>query len=163
MIFIDWAIVAILIVSSLISVRRGFSKEALSLASWVAALLVARVFSDNLASLLTPWLSNELYRYAAAFIILFLITLIVGALINHLLAEFVRMTGLTGTDRALGVIFGLLRGVIIVVVLLSLGKVFGFDQFWGNSVLVPYFDPVIKWTGENLHKVSSAILSVGGE
>ena len=53
MIFIDWTILVILIVSSLISIRRGFTKEAMSLASWVAALVIARIFSDNLASLLS--------------------------------------------------------------------------------------------------------------
>jgi membrane protein required for colicin V production len=163
MIFIDWTILVILVVSSLISVRRGFTKEALSLASWIAALVIARLFSDNLASLLAGWLANEAHRYTAAFIILFIATLIVGSLINHLIGEFVRMTGLTGTDRALGVVFGLLRGIIIVVAVLALGQLFALDQFWQDSVLVPYFDPVIRWTGENIHKASGAILSVGGE
>ena len=163
MIFIDWTIVVILVVSSLISIRRGFTKEAMSLASWVAALLIARIFSDNLASLLTNMLENEAHRYTAAFVILFLVTLIVGSLINHLLGEFVRMTGLSGTDRVLGVVFGLLRGIIIVVAILALGQLFALDQFWKDSVLVPYFEPVIRWTGENIHKASGAILSVGGE
>ncbi|MDX1343136.1 CvpA family protein [Reinekea sp. G2M2-21] len=163
MIFIDWTILVILIVSALISIRRGFTKEAMSLASWIAALLIARIFSDNLASLLSNWLANEAQRYTAAFVILFLVTLIVGSLINHLLGEFVRMTGLTGTDRALGVVFGLLRGLIIVVAILALGQLFALDQFWQDSVLVPYFEPVIRWTGENIHKASGAILSVGGE
>lgn len=163
MIFIDWTIVVILVVSSLISIRRGFTKEAMSLASWVAALLIARLFSDNLATLLTGWLANEAHRYTAAFVILFIATLIVGSLINHLLGEFVRMIGLSGTDRILGVAFGLLRGIVIVVAILALGQLFALDQFWQESVLVPYFDPVIRWTGENIHKASGAILSVGGE
>jgi membrane protein required for colicin V production len=163
MIFIDWTILVILIVSSLISIRRGFTKEAMSLASWVAALVIARIFSDNLASLLSNVLANEAQRYTAAFVILFIVTLIVGSLVNHLLGEFVRMTGLSGTDRALGVVFGLLRGLIIVVAILALGQLFALDQFWQDSVLVPYFDPVIRWTGENIHKASGAILSVGGE
>lgn len=163
MIFIDWTILVILVVSSLISIRRGFTKEAMSLASWVAALLIARLFSDNLASLLTSWISNDAYRYTAAFVILFIVTLIVGSLINHLLGEFVRMTGLSGTDRILGIVFGLLRGIVIVVAILALGQLFALDQFWQESVLVPYFDPVIRWTGENIHKASGAILSVGGE
>lgn len=163
MIFIDWTILVILIVSSLVSIRRGFTKEAMSLASWIAALVIARLFSDNLASLLVNWLANEAHRYTAAFVILFIVTLIVGSLVNHLLGEFVRMTGLTGTDRVLGVVFGLLRGIIMVVAILALGQLFALDQFWKDSVLVPYFDPVIRWTGENIHKASGAILSVGEE
>ncbi len=163
MIFIDWTIIAILVISALISIRRGFTKEAMSLASWLIALFIARLFSDNLASLLTGLIPNEATRYTVAFVSLFVATLIVGALINHLLGEFVRMTGLSGTDRLLGVVFGLLRGVIIVVAILALGQLFALDQFWKDSVLVPYFDPVIRWTGENIHRASGAILSVGGE
>lgn len=163
MIVIDWMIVGVLAISSLISLKRGFTKEAMSLASWVAALLIARLFSDNLATLLTGWLVNEAHRYTAAFVILFLATLVVGSLINHLLGEFVRLTGLSGMDRILGVVFGLLRGIIIVVALLALGRLIALDQFWQDSTLVPFFEPVIRWTGENLHKASDAILSVGGE
>ncbi|WP_320824695.1 CvpA family protein [Reinekea sp.] len=163
MILIDWVIVGILIVSSLISIQRGFTKEAMSLASWIAALLIARLFSDKLAVLLTGWLANDVHRYTAAFVILFIVTLIVGALINHLLGEFVRMTGLTGMDRVLGVVFGLLRGLVIVVAILALGRLFALDQFWQDSIVVPYFEPVIRWTGENIQKASGAILSVGGE
>lgn len=163
MILLDWTILGILLISALISIRRGFTREAMSLASWVAALVIARLFSDNLASLLAGWLVNEAHRYTAAFVILFIATLVVGSLVNHLLGEFIRMTGLTGTDRALGVIFGLLRGIIVVVAILALGRLFALDQFWQDSVLVPYFEPVIRWTGENIQKASGAILSVGGE
>lgn len=160
---IDWFIVIVLLVSALISIRRGFTKEAMSLASWIFALVIARLFSDNLASLLVTWLSNEAHRYTAAFVILFIATLIVGSLVNHLLGEFVRMTGLTGTDRVLGIVFGLLRGVIIVVAVLALGKLFALDQFWQDSLLVPYFDPIIRWTGEHINKASGVIMSVGTE
>lgn len=163
MIYIDWIIITVLVISSLVSLKRGFTKEAMSLASWLIALFVARLFSDNLASLLAGWLSNEAHRYTAAFVILFVATLIVGALVNHLLGEFIRVTGLSGTDRILGIFFGFLRGVIIVVAILAMGRLFALEQFWQDSVLVPYFDPVIRWVGENLHKASDAILSVGGE
>jgi len=163
MTLIDWIIAGILLVSSLISIKRGFTKEAMSLASWVAALLIARLFSDKLAVLMVDWLATDVHRYTAAFVILFIATLIVGALVNHLLGEFVRMTGLTGMDRVLGVVFGLLRGLVIVVAILALGRLFALDQFWQDSMVLPYFEPVIRWTGENIQKASGAILSVGGE
>ncbi|GGX74402.1 CvpA family protein [Saccharospirillum salsuginis] len=163
MIAIDWIILLILLVSSLISIKRGFTKEALSLASWIIALVIARLFSDKLAVVMADLIESPAWRYTAAFAILFVATLIVGALINHLLGEFVRMTGLTGTDRALGMVFGLLRGLVIVVAVLALGRLFALDQFWQDSLFVPYFEPVIKWTGEYINKASNAILSVGGE
>lgn len=160
---IDWTILVILIVSSLISLKRGFTKEALSLATWIVALVIARLFSDKLAVVLVGLIQSDAWRYTAAFSILFVATLIVGALINHLLGEFVRMTGLTGTDRVLGMVFGLLRGLVVVVALLALGRLFALDQFWQDSLLVPFFEPVISWTGEYINKASNAILSVGGE
>ncbi|WP_028669850.1 CvpA family protein [Saccharospirillum impatiens] len=160
---IDWTILVILIVSSLISLKRGFTKEALSLATWIVALVIARLFSDKLAVVLASLIQSDAWRYTAAFAILFVATLIVGALVNHLLGEFVRMTGLTGTDRVLGMVFGLLRGLVVVVALLALGRLFALDQFWQDSLLVPFFEPVISWTGEYINKASNAILSVGGE
>jgi membrane protein required for colicin V production len=163
MIAIDWTILVILIVSSLVSLKRGFTKEALSLATWIIALVIARLFSDRLAVVMSGLIQSDAWRYTAAFAILFVVTLVVGALINHLLGEFVRMTGLTGTDRVLGMVFGLLRGLVIVVALLALGRLFALDQFWQDSLLVPYFEPVISWTGEYINKASNAILSVGGE
>lgn len=162
MIAIDWIILLILLVSSLISIKRGFTREALSLATWIIALVIARLFSDKLAVLLGGLIESAAWRYTIAFVVLFITTLVVGALINHLLGEFVRLTGLTGTDRVLGVVFGLLRGLVIVVAVLALGRLFALDQFWQQSALVPYFEPVIKWTGEYINKASDAILSVGG-
>lgn len=160
---IDWTILVILIVSSLISLKRGFTKEALSLATWIVALVIARLFSDKLAVVMAGLIESDAWRYTTAFAILFVATLVVGALINHLLGEFVRMTGLTGTDRVLGMVFGLLRGLVVVVALLALGRLFALDQFWQDSLLVPFFEPVISWTGEYINKASNAILSVGGE
>ncbi|TXR53696.1 CvpA family protein [Reinekea thalattae] len=160
---IDWAIVAILVVSSLISIKRGFAREAMSLATWLAALIIARLYSDNLASLFSGLLSSETNRYTLSFIILFIAALVVGALVNHLLSEFIRITGLSGTDRVLGTVFGLLRGIVLVVAVLAVGRLFAIEQFWQDSVLIPYFEPVIRWVGEHLYRASDAILSVGGE
>lgn len=160
---IDWVIIGVLVVSALISVFRGFMKEALSLLTWIFALIVARLFSASLAALLSGWLDAEAHRYVVAFIILFVATLIVGTLINYLVNRFIVMTGLKGLDRLLGTVFGLLRGLIIVVVALSVGQLFALDQFWQDSALVPYIEPVIGWAGDNIYKASGAILSIGGE
>ena len=53
--------------------------------------------------------------------------------------------------------------MIIVVAILALGRLFALNELWQDSVLVPYFEPVIRWAGENIHEVSGALLSVGGE
>ncbi|MDO6805115.1 CvpA family protein, partial [Wenyingzhuangia sp. 1_MG-2023] len=103
---VDWVILAVLGISSLISLKRGFVREALSLAVWIGAFVVARMFSGNLATLLTDYIETNSLRWIAAFVVLFLGTLAIGAMVNHLIVEVVRLTGLSGTDRILGMVFG---------------------------------------------------------
>jgi len=158
---LDWIIIIVIVISSLISLKRGFVKEALSLASWIAALIISRMFAGNLAVLLADVIDSANWRLAAAFAILFVVTLIVGAMINHLISEFIRMTGLTGTDRVLGVVFGVLRGIILVVAMLALMKLFALDSLWEGAMFAEYFDPLIKWTGQSVTKVSDNIINLG--
>ena len=68
---IDWVIIAVLVVSAALSLRRGFVKEALSLVSWVAAFVIARVFSGNLATLLVDHIETPSARWVVAFVLLF--------------------------------------------------------------------------------------------
>ena len=138
----DWLIVAILVISSLISLKRGFVKEALSLAIWVFAFIVASGFSPMLAPLLAPYLEVPSLRQMAAFALLFVSTLIVGGGVNYLLSTLIQATGLSGTDRVLGVVFGLVRGaMIIMVVVIYLPKLVVVDQdlWWQQSTLIPHF------------------------
>ncbi len=138
----DWTIVAILVLSALISIMRGFVKEALSLATWVAAILIAMIFSERLALLLVDHIDTPSLRELVAFALLFIATLLVGAMVNYLISALVRVTGLSGTDRLLGMCFGLARGVVIVMALLILlpGMVpVNEDAWWHESRLIPGF------------------------
>jgi uncharacterized membrane protein required for colicin V production len=84
----DWTIVVILVLSSLISIKRGFVKEALSLATWILAVIIALFFSERLAVLLTDSITTPSVREVVAFAILFIATLLVGAMVNYLIGEF---------------------------------------------------------------------------
>ncbi len=144
----DWAILGILLFSSLISIKRGFVKEALSLATWILAFIVAMVFSDRLAGLLTNLIETPSVREMAAFAILFAATLIVGAMVNYLIGELVRMTGLSGTDRLFGMLFGLARGLVVVMaILILLPSLIPLEQdnWWHESVLIPHFLAFEDW------------------
>ncbi len=160
MVIADWIIVAVVVVSTLISLKRGFIKELLSLVIWAGALFIAVVFSERLAGLMTGMIATENWRLAAAFAILFVGTLVVGAMVNHLLGELVRMTGLTATDRLLGVVFGALRGVLIVIAVLAIARLFALDPFWQGSLLVPLLEPLVNWAGEYVNSASARVFDI---
>lgn len=146
--WIDWAIIAIIAVSALISLARGFVKEALSLLTWVIAGLIAWMFGGALAGHLSPFIETPSLRVIVACSILFILTLLLGGLINYLIGQLVRVTGLSGTDRFLGMIFGAARGALLIVVavgLLSLAPVEG-DVWWRQSELIPHFLLVADWS-----------------
>jgi len=138
----DYAIVIILAVSSLISIKRGFIKEALSLLIWVAAFLIANHFSAPLASLLEAQITTPSLRQVSAFGLLFVATLLVGAAVNYLISTLVKVTGLSGTDRLLGMLFGFARGTLIILAaVVYVPKFLPIDKdiWWQQSMLIPHF------------------------
>lgn len=146
--WVDFVILGILGISILISLWRGFTREAFSLAGWVVAVWVALMFSDKLEPLLRSHIGTPSLRLIVAFAILFLLTLLVAAFVGHLMVELVKKTGLSGTDRIIGVLFGLARGIVLVTVLVLLA---GFtslprDPWWKQSMLLHYFQDLAIWT-----------------
>jgi membrane protein required for colicin V production len=146
----DWIIVVIVTISVLISLLRGFVREALSLLVWIVAFVVAFFFSERLAPLLDGVIQVPSLRYLAAFAILFVCTLIVGSLVNFLLAQLIRMTGLSAIDRLLGTLFGFSRGVLLVLlVLIFLPKILPpvqQDAWWQKSQLIPRILVLENWS-----------------
>lgn len=157
MVWIDITILVIIGISTLISLTRGFVKEALSLAIWIAAFFIAKFFYLDLATLFTG-IEDTMLRNAAAVTALFIATLIVGSVVNYLIGRLVESTGLTGTDRLLGGIFGAIRGILIVAALLFFMDSFtglSDEQWWEESELIPHFGIVIQWFFEFLESSSS--------
>jgi membrane protein required for colicin V production len=158
----DALILLVIAISALISLRRGFTREAFSLAAWVAAFIVARLFGPGLELMLENSIETPSVRMATAFGLLFAATLVVGALINHLLGELVRVTGLSATDRLFGMAFGAVRGVVLVVVLVAIGgHVFAADAWWRESTLVPHFALLEDWTRTVAAELAAFIIRIG--
>lgn len=152
LIWIDWVLIALITVSTVISLKRGFVKEALSLVTWIGAFIVARTFHPQMQSLLESSVETPLVRLIAAFAILFFGTLIVGAIINNMIGHLVRATGLSATDRVLGMGFGLLRGVVVVIVAIAFTRYtpLAQDTWWKTSVMIDRLAVVEDWSRRTL-------------
>ncbi|MBU3023300.1 CvpA family protein [Aestuariibacter sp. A3R04] len=145
--WVDFSILGIIVVSTLISLMRGFVKEAISLVVWFGALFIASEFHADLAVYFTQ-ISDEVLRNGAAIVVLFVITLVLGGMFNHVVGQLVQASGLSSTDRALGAIFGSLRGVLIVSALLFFMDTFteaANSAWWNQSLLIPEFGVIIEW------------------
>lgn len=146
MIWIDYAIVGIVALSALIGFSRGLVREVLSLAIWIGAVFVAWIVYRDLAVHLEPWIATPSVRLGAAFLLVFFAVLILGTIAGHLLTLLVEKTGLTGTDRILGVLFGGARGALLVAMLVFLA---GFtplpeDAWWQESALIGRFQALAE-------------------
>jgi membrane protein required for colicin V production len=137
----------VIVLSSLISLIRGFVKESISLITWVIAGVVAFRYFIPLADLLEPFVNSLTTRKWISGGILFIATLIVGAIVNFIVSQLVSRTGLSGTDKTLGVVFGAARGVLIVsmVVLLASLTPMPSAEWWQDSALIGYFQPLAEW------------------
>jgi len=138
---VDWMIALILIFSTLLSFFRGFLREALALGSWVVAIIVARWLAEPVAAQLSPFIEVASIRMVVAYAGLIIGTLIVCGLVTRLLGQLVKLSGLSATDRLLGMAFGLIRGGLIVVIgvaALHYWSPFAQDRWWQASVFVPY-------------------------
>lgn len=158
----DCTIVVIVLVSCLISLLRGFVREALSLLSWVAAILIALVFHTRLALVYAQWIDTPSIATLLAFLSLFVGTLLIGTLINRLLGSLVSSAGLSGFDRVLGIAFGVARGlllVLVIVVMLPMLLPVRQDPWWLQSRLIPHFEAMDGWSRATFDQ----LLNAGGE
>lgn len=143
----DYLIIGVIAVSTLISLWRGFLREAFSLAVWILAFWVGWSFFRDLAPHLETWVDTPSIRLGLAFVALMIVTLVVGGLVNFLLIKLVESSGLSGTDRLIGMVFGAARGVLLICALVLVAGLTPFpdDPWWKASVLAPYFQELALW------------------
>lgn len=144
----DFTIVAIVIISALFSLRRGFSAEAISLVAWIAAFIIGRTFSVPLAYTLGDLINPPSLREPVAFGILFVVTLLAAGALKRLLGSLISATGLSTMDRLLGMFFGAARGLVIVILVLGMiSRLINVSQdaWWQQSVLIPHLLMMETW------------------
>lgn len=149
----DWVLLAIVGISGLVSLWRGFVKEAISLIAWISAFVITGNFYENLAVKLT-YFQDELTKNVLAIIILFVGTLVVIGLCGNILKVLIKKAGLSGTDRLLGIAFGIVRGILICCAILALLQILfklhilSFvleEDWWKNSLLIPELQRIVNW------------------
>jgi len=141
MIWVDYAIIAILVVSAGISVLRGFLREAISLLGWVLAFWLALTFADDVSGLFARHVAQPSIRHALAFFTIVVATLVITAIVMYFVRLIIDKTEITGTDRALGIVFGIARGIVIVAILVLFAGLTALpnDPWWRESTFIPHF------------------------
>ncbi len=133
---LDLAIAAVLVLSVAWGVWRGLTREVMSLAGWVISFIVANTFGGQIGDMLPASLAREEIRVLIAFLVIFVLTLIAATIAGVLLSKLFKVAGLSGVDRTLGGLFGLARGVVILLACtIAVGlTAFPKDAMWKQSV-----------------------------
>lgn len=111
---VDAVVIAVIAISALVALLRGFVREMLTMGSWIGAALITIFGFHRLQPMFEHWISNKLAADIAGGIGLFIGSLIILSILSHMIARFVRGSALTAVDRSLGLLFGLARGAILV-------------------------------------------------
>ena len=145
--WIDWLLIGIIVLSTLISLIRGFTREVFSLITWLVAVVVAVRFTPQVAAWLAQHIGSDELRVIAAFAGLFIATVVIGSLINFGIAQLVSSSGLSGTDRLLGSLFGIARGVLVCLLLIIAAGLTPLvnKPEWQETRLIPAFAPLTQW------------------
>ena len=132
----DYAVLLIVGASILLSVMRGLVREVLALLAWVAAFWLATAYTVDIARLLPAAVPTQSVRLLAAFVILFLGALLLMSLVSMSIAELVKNLGLGVMDKTLGGVFGLLRGLLVVMILVLLAGLTALPRqgFWRSAM-----------------------------
>jgi membrane protein required for colicin V production len=139
--WVDILILSILILSAAVSLVRGFVREALSLATWIIAVWIAFTFAPSAAVPLKAWISPPYLGVGVAFVLILLSVLLLGSIVNYAMGRVVQGTGLAGTDRLLGVLFGGARGMVLVMMVVAFAAMTPLpkEPWWEQSVLLGHF------------------------
>lgn len=143
----DIAIAVAVVVSVLVGFVRGFVKEAVSIAALLFAIWAALNFGDDVGVLGESWLSSKELQLWFGSILIFIVIVTIGGLLSWGAAKLARLSVLSGTDRALGMLFGFCRGVVVVAVFVIGGQFASLDNndWWRRSALIPYAEYVADW------------------
>lgn len=144
---IDIIIAVAIVISIIVGLIRGFVKEAISIGALVFAIWAALFFGPSIGGVSENWFSSEELQMWFGRILVFLVILALGGLLGWAVSKIVRLSALSGTDRFLGSVFGLARGILLAAVAVIGGQFAGFDndEWWLQSRVIPHLEVVADW------------------
>jgi membrane protein required for colicin V production len=143
----DYAVMAVIALSALRGAWRGFVGELFGLVGWIVAFLVACRFVGRVVPWIpSNWPGGEFTQWCLAFALIVIAVVFAAGVLNALLSRIVQVSGLSPVDRSLGLMFGLVRGVVLVLILVVLAGLTELPQqdFWRDSLLRPYAEQGIR-------------------
>ncbi len=143
---IDLILIGFVILFSLIGLWIGFVRGALYLLTLVSAGVVALLFTSNMSVWLTDYISIAPLRIAVSFIILYVAVTILGAIVSTLIAYVISKSGLSGLNRAIGLVFGGACGVVLICTFVVVGNYLPYssDTWWVESQLIPHIQVIAE-------------------
>jgi membrane protein required for colicin V production len=149
--YIDIAIVAIIVISLLISVRRGIVKEVVSLATWILSIFCVLNYAEVLAKSLTDFISNPPLRILVGVVLIILGIFILGKIINKILGAIIADSWFGPFDKIIGIAFGVCRGVILVAIIIVAVNMLNinYSSYKGGSSLLSPFEDI----AQTLHRL----------
>lgn len=142
MIWVDWAIIGILLLSAIFGFLRGMLRELISLGMWVAAILIARTFGPQVSEMLAPYVDSEPARTGLGFALTVAVVVLLGSIAAKVAKTLVTVTGLGGVDRVFGFLFGAVRGLAILIVLTAVVSLTPLkdNSWWSQSQFIPMLE-----------------------
>lgn len=158
MTYFDYAVIAIVGLSVVVSMMRGAVKEMLAILGWIAAFYVAKAYSPLLATFLPEGIPTEALKTLIAFVILLIAVLFLNGLITMAISGVISKVGLGWINRFLGILFGFAKGLLISCVLVLLAGLTSLpkEQMWTDAVLSEPLEMLVKsalpWLPESVSK-----------
>jgi len=155
----DYCLAVVIFLSLILGIKRGFVKEIISIITWLAAFFVAILFTNYLAIYFGQYIKSALLANFVGFFVLFVGVLIIGALVNYIITQLVQKTGLTIADRFFGAIFGGVRGILIVLLIVFIVSAANFQsaQWYQKSQLTYRLQGVSNWIQDSAIKVAKQV------
>ena len=141
---IDIVIIGLMLISTLIGLIRGFTRELMSITGWIISIYLAMNFHKPVGAYFSKFVNNEAASDLIGGGAIFIVSLFVFSMIGFFVSRAVAASKVRGTDRTLGAALGIVRGVLIIGFIIVIASIFNVENrdAWKNSKLVGYFEPI---------------------